>query len=87
MRSWIWMPAELVLFVSDDGIDFREVARLGHDVADDLYDTVRRDITTELSDVEGRYVRLFARNYGTIPDLHPGRGHGGFIFVDEIFVE
>ena len=34
-----------------------------------------------------RYVRVRARNFGRIPDWHPGRGSPAFIFVDEITVE
>ena len=63
------------------------VARLRSDVADDAYGLIPRDLVAELDAVEGRYLRVFARNYGTIPDWHPGRGHGAFIFIDEIIVE
>ena len=33
-----------------------------------------------------RYVKVFARNYGTIPQWHPGAGYPAFIFVDEITI-
>jgi predicted alpha-1,2-mannosidase len=85
-KSWIWMPSEVVLSVSSDGTDFREVARLTGDVADDAYGNILRDWVMEVEGVEARYVRVFARNYGTIPDWHPGRGEGAFIFIDEILV-
>ncbi len=87
VRSWIWMPAELVLAVSTDGERYREVARLTGGVADDAMPVVTRDLVAELGGVEARYLRLFARSYGTIPDWHPGRGHDAWIFVDEILVE
>jgi hypothetical protein len=86
-RSWIWMPAEVVLSVSDDGVRFREVARLSADVPDDEYGTFRRDLVAVLEGIEARYLRILARNYGTIPQWHPGRGHRAFIFVDEILVD
>ena len=37
--------------------------------------------------VKARYVRVFAKNFGTIPDWHLGHGGEGFIFIDEIWVE
>jgi len=86
-KSWIWMPSEVVISVSSDGTDFREVARLAGDVADDAYGNILRDWVTEVEGVEARYVRVFARNYGTIPDWHPGRGEGAFIFIDEILID
>jgi hypothetical protein len=86
-RAWIWMPAEVVLSVSGNGETFREVARLASDVPADRYGVFRRDMVADLAGVEARYLRVFARNYGTIPDWHPGRGGRAFIFVDEILVE
>ena len=84
----LWLDgAEVVLAVSDDGSAFREVTRLTHDVADDEYGVVVREIVADLEGVEARYLRVSARNYGTIPDWHPGHGDGAFIFVDEILVE
>lgn len=38
-------------------------------------------------DVSARFVKVFARNIGTIPDWHPGAGSPGFIFIDEIWVK
>jgi predicted alpha-1,2-mannosidase len=86
-KSWIWMPSEVLLSVSSDGTDFREVARLTGDVADDAQGSILRDWVTEVEGVEARYVRVFARNYGTIPEWHPGRGDGAFIFIDEILID
>ncbi len=86
-KSWIWMPSEVVLSVSSDGAEFLEVARLTGDVADDAYGNILRDWLAQIDGVEARYVRVFARNYGTIPDWHPGHGEGAFIFIDEILVD
>ena len=87
VKSWIWMPAELVLSVSADGEDYREVSRLTGDVPDDEYGLIQRDLTAELGGIEARYLRVQAINYGSIPDWHPGRTHGAYIFIDEILVE
>jgi hypothetical protein len=87
VRSWIWMPVEVVISVSRDGASFREVACLTPGVPDDEYGVIIRDIVTDLDEVQARYVRVSARSYGTIPDWHPGHGDGAFIFVDEILVE
>lgn len=34
----------------------------------------------------GRYLKIFAKNFGSIPQWHEGAGGEGFIFIDEIFV-
>jgi hypothetical protein len=85
--SWIWMPAEVVISVSSDGRRFRQVARLKHEVPDKEYGIVQEDLTAELDGVSARYIKIVARNYGTIPAWHPGHGSGAFIFVDEILIE
>jgi len=85
--SWIWMPAEVVISVSSDGRRFRQVARLKHEVPDKEYGIVQEDLTAELDGVSARYIKIVARNYGTIPAWHPGHGSGAFIFIDEILIE
>jgi hypothetical protein len=52
----------------------------------DDYEVTVDDLMAEL-DLTARYVRVFARNLGTIPPWHPGAGDQCFIFVDEILIE
>ena len=87
VRSWIWMPVDVVVSVSTNGNEFREVARVGHDVGADEYGVLYRDLEAQLGGVEARYVRVVAHNYGAIPDWHPGHGGRAWIFVDEIFID
>ncbi len=90
-RSWIWMPREMKVFVSQDGVTFQPIAGTGHDVADDASSygvTSIRDLLAELPEgTTARYVRIHARGFGTIPEWHPGAGGESFIFVDEILVD
>jgi len=86
MRSWIWMPTELVVDVSQDGRSFREAGRAGHDVAPDTDGVFIRDLEVPLDGRPIRALRFRARNYGTIPAWHPGAGGEAFIFVDELLV-
>jgi hypothetical protein len=86
VRSWIWMPALLTVSVSQDGVEYQEVAQLAPRRASDDFELSIDDLVAEL-DLPARYVRLSARNLGTIPDWHPGAGSQSFIFVDEILIE
>lgn len=54
MRSWIWMPTELVVEVSEDGSTFVEAGRAVHDIPDRLEGVVRRDLEIRL---DGQLVR------------------------------
>jgi glycosyl hydrolase family 92/F5/8 type C domain-containing protein len=87
VRSWIWMPVEVVVQVSIDGKEFQEVAKISTDVRPDDTELVIRDLVGSFEPVEARYVRIRAKSFGTIPDWHPGHGDGAFVFVDEILIE
>ena len=87
VRSWIWMPVEVAISVSADGVAFRQVARVPADVSDRQEGIVRRDLSADLGGLEARYLRVRAVNYGAIPEWHPGHGGSAFIFVDEILIE
>jgi len=81
------MPTDLVVSVSPDGVDYREVGRVVNQVPDDRWGVVRAEMVVDAGGEEARYVRLVAHSYGTIPDWHPGHGGAAFIFVDEILIE
>ena len=83
-RSWIWMPRYVEFSVSADGINFTPAGRLDNTVEEE-------DLTIQTWDAElpvnctARYVKIFAKNIGTIPSWHPGAGAPGFIFTDEVW--
>ena len=87
MRSWIWMPTELIVSTSKDGRSFAELGRVGHQVPDDIEGIFKDDLLLDARGTEARFVKLEAVNYGTIPTWHPGAGGEAFIFVDELLVE
>ena len=85
-RSWIWMPRTVHYSVSSDGVSFTPAASIDTPVSDrDL--EVRRWECSAKVDVEARYVKVWAENYGAIPEWHPGAGYPAFIFIDEITVK
>ncbi len=88
--SWIFLPEEVKVLYSEDGVDYHEfapgsaefykefaVAATGvHNYAFMLFEEV----------VEARYIRVIAKNIGECPDGHPGAGGKAWLFVDEIVV-
>ena len=83
-RSWIWMPRWVEFSVSCDGENFTPVGRLETSVDE-------KDYLVQVWDAElpvhgsARYVKVYAKNIGTIPAWHPGAGYDGFIFTDELW--
>ncbi len=65
--------------------------------APQMDDQIHRQVTFSFQDwaklvldvekISGIKEIIHALNYGTIPDWHPGRGDGAFIFVDEILID
>ena len=85
-RSWIWMPRWVEFSVSDDGEHFTPLARVDNTMDERDYDVRIWDCEVP-ADAQARYVKVFAKNIGTIPAWHPGAGSPGFIFIDEIWVK
>ncbi|MCA9717353.1 MAG: GH92 family glycosyl hydrolase, partial [Myxococcales bacterium] len=87
-RSWIWLPTQVEYALSRDGARFEDVGVARHDVPARAEEVLLRELGVTLeAPRRARYVRVRARNFGRIPDWHPGRGSPAFIFVDEILVE
>lgn len=85
-RSWILMPKEMIVEVSEDGKKWKTVGRIGHDVPDQEMNTLIRSLTVKFKPVKADRVRVRAVNYGKLPAWHPGAGFDAFIFADEILI-
>ena len=71
----VFMPAQVIISVSDDNENFTELAKIDHEVVKD--DEVTFKTFGWEGDAKGRYVRYQA-SYGSF---------GGFLFTDEIIIK
>ena len=83
--SWILLPKEVVLSTSNDGLNFKEVKRLTHNVSDQKEGKFRHNMTSDFN-YKPRYIKVKASNYGILPDWHPAAGASSWLFVDEIMI-
>ena len=86
-RSWIWMPTSVEYYVSDNGIDYTKVGEVENSVDPKDYTIQVDDFVLNTNPVKAKFVKVVAKNFGTIPDWHLGAGGKAFIFIDEIWVE
>ncbi|MBN1633849.1 MAG: GH92 family glycosyl hydrolase [Ignavibacteria bacterium] len=88
IRSWIWMPVKIYYDISEDGVNFTNVAEITNDVQNNDYnsDVIIKDYPFAV-EKNARYVRVRAVNFGKIPEWHPGFGSDAFLFVDEIIIK
>ena len=81
--SWIYPPAWMKVYFSTDGINFTEAlnAEAGKEVPGEII----KDIEWSFYPVsKTRFLKVFLKNFGTIPDGKPGAGNKAWLFVDEI---
>lgn len=81
--SWIYLPKNLEIFVSDDGTQYKPAGQLSYD---EIKSQGGRRITFSVPDMSVRFVKVVAHNYGIIPEGNPGAGFEPWLFVDEIAV-
>ncbi|PLK43130.1 family 20 glycosylhydrolase [Emticicia sp. TH156] len=84
--SWIMLPKEAEVSVSNDGKTFTSLQKITMGNTDEQSRAVQQ-IGVAANGKKARYVRVFARNYGKLPENHPGHGNPAWLFVDEIAIE
>lgn len=96
-RSWIFLPSDIYVEVSDDGVNF-EPFTSRKNIAKELYAQAEGAVdwnyqldakTYEISvsqnrSVTKRYVRIVASNYGPMPHWHVSAGEQAWLFCSEI---
>ncbi len=85
--DWILMPKTMKVYVSDNGMDYKEFKTY------DIYEDVEKSTTTivtrklDVSGLAGRFVKIVVESPGLIPAGLPGYGNPSWMFMDEIVVE
>ena len=81
--SWIYLPREVAIYGSMDGINFVE---LGNKNDVDYKKSGNRLIEFNINSREVKYIKVKAKNFGMIPKGENGAGNPSWLFVDEIVV-
>lgn len=84
-NSWIYLPAYVEFFISNDGINFTSVGKQSPD-NDGTWKNERK-IEQKINTASARYIKVLAKNPGIIAAGKPGAGTPAWIFADEIEVE
>ena len=81
--SWILPPKSVSVLISQNGADFSPVKELS---SEEIL-AQGQALTIQLGSHTARYVKVIARNAGTIPEGKPGAGSNAWVFVDEIRID
>jgi len=87
INAWIFRPEEVEFLISEDGKNFKSIARISSPLP--LNDSNKQPIlySTSIKPLKARYVKVQARNIGICPEWHKGTGGKAWLFADEIIVE
>jgi hexosaminidase len=86
INDWIYNPQRFTVLVSDDGEEFKEVAKTEYPLADWDHINSIEPYQLTFDPVTTRYVRVIITGH-QLPEGHTGYGHPAWLFVDEIEVK
>jgi hexosaminidase len=85
--SWILLPRDFTVWLSDDGVAWRLAGTTSSDQPPERKDPFLYRLTVVLpAGAVARWVRVRATNPGPLPAWHPGAGNPSWICCDEIAV-
>jgi predicted alpha-1,2-mannosidase len=87
-RSWIIFPKEVLFYASEDNRTFDLLTIVEPVPAwNDTEVQIMKFIFPLTANMRSKYYKLVAKNFGTLPAAHQGRGGQAYIFADEITAE
>lgn len=86
VSPWIIYPKEVIISISDDGINYSEAARIKNKVGSEETKATTQELGADLN-VKTRYIRFKAINGGTLPAWHESAGKPSHLFIDEVIVK
>ncbi len=88
ISSWIFFPKRVEVETSADGINYRKAGEVINEISDKEMNSITKDFCIKLNQpINARFVKVKAKNYGTLPAWHKGAGGEAYIFTDEIIIK
>lgn len=84
--SWIMLPTHVSYEVSNDGQSFKAIYQEDNTISPKKEGKFRTTVDYQGKQT-GRYIRVKAKNYGTLPEWHPAAGAQAWLFVDEVLIQ
>ncbi|MCY1524941.1 hypothetical protein D9M68_599020 [compost metagenome] len=84
-QAWIIFPPVTDFYVAGDDMNFKLMASVKAPADAKDYTLQIKEINTKLN-ATGRYIKIIAKNYGTLPAWHEGAGGKAHTFLDEITI-
>ena len=86
--DWVFGPKSITILTSEDGQSYSEIAKMDVQDKGQMDDgNGCQDYTLTFDPTSAKFLKVIAETYTELPEWHPGAGHPGFLFVDEIIVK
>ncbi len=86
-NSWIFLPKMLMVEVSQDGKNFKQIAHVDNEISPKQRGKFLHELQAKFSPQSANYLRVTAKNIQYCPDWHEAAGSKAWLFVDEILVK
>lgn len=86
-NSWIFPPDSINISISNNGNDYVSIKKQKLNNTISKADTEEVIINSTPLNQKAKYIRIYAKNYGLLPDWHKGKGNPAWLFTDEIILE
>lgn len=87
VNSWVFLPVEVIVEVSKDGINYAKAGSIKGDIYDQNYLVKSIPFNVQFDSVEVQYLRVTAISLKQCPEWHRGFGKPSWIFIDELIIE
>jgi hexosaminidase len=84
--SWILLPKSVEYLISDNGETFSRIF-YKNQICNPMQEGKFKEQFSYRGEQSARYVRLKAKNYGTLPKQHPAAGSNSWVFIDEFIIQ
>ncbi len=84
VNSWIFLPVEVKVDVSKDGIHYKETGKIKTTDNDRSYSVESVPYDFKFKPVDVKFLKVTANSVKNCPEWHKGFGNPAWIFVDEI---
>src|SRR5215204_5505469 len=85
VSPWIVYPKEVIFYTSNDGTNFKEVAKADNKIAVQMNSAEVQELGTSVN-LNTRYIKIKAMNGGKLPSWHESAGNPSHLFIDEVIV-
>ena len=84
--SWILLPKSIEYLISNNGETFSRIFYKDQ-ICNPMKEGKFKEQFSYHGEQSARYIRLKAKNYGTLPKQHPAAGSNGWVFIDEFIIQ